>query len=317
MKNNFKVLVIIALVAVIGFTMIACNKYDAQETMYLARHYAQYWNGRIDNYIKVLQTLSSLMNFYENLEPAARRQEYERTMRAVFEDTPEFIQMFTVWKPNVIDGMDARFLGRVGSTATGQFAYALTRETGQVQVITSSVVQEAMAYMTGPNARVVGISDPVPFKNQRDTFAVRIIVPILNKRTTETVGVVGCLLDIDMIQPRLEQAIKENDGIASMAIYTDTGFILASYSPERIGKQVIDVEVQYGGYINDVKDVIKNGYEWEGMSYDPRLKTNIFMAITPIPLADSPTTWAIMIGSTEAYIKRSNSPLVRFLTRTR
>jgi methyl-accepting chemotaxis protein len=317
MKNIFKVLVIIALVAVIGFTMIACNKNDERETMYLARQYAQYWIGKIDGYIKVLQTISNLMNSYENLEPMTRRQEYEKAMQAIFEDMPEFIQMFTVWKPNAIDGMDARFIGRVGATATGQFAYALTRETGQVQVITSTVVQEAMAYMTGPDARVVGMSDPVPFKNQRDTYAVRITVPIFNKRANETVGVVGCLLDIDMIQPRLEKTIKDNDGIASMAIYTDNGFILANYSPERIGKKAIDVEVQYDGYINDVNDVIKNGYEWEGMSYDPVLRTNMFMAITPITLADSPTTWALMIGSTEDYINRNKSPLVRFFTKTR
>jgi hypothetical protein len=63
-----------------------------QKTMYLARQCAQYWDGRIDGYIKVLQTLSN------------------------------------VWKPNAIDGQDSRNIGRVGSTETGQFAFALSRE---------------------------------------------------------------------------------------------------------------------------------------------------------------------------------------------
>jgi len=88
MKNIFKVLVSIALVAVIGFTMIACNTYDARETMYLARQYAQYWDGKIDGYIKVLQTISNLMNFYENLEPATRRQDYEKAMQAILRICP-------------------------------------------------------------------------------------------------------------------------------------------------------------------------------------------------------------------------------------
>ena len=208
--------------------------------------------------------------------------------------------------------MDSRYIGRTGSTPAGQFAYALTRENGQIVPATSDVVQDAMAYMTGPNSRVVDMSAPVPFNNQRfDSFAVRITVPILNKRTNETVGVVGCQLDIAMIQPRLERTIKENDGVTSMAIYTDTGFILASYIPERIGRKLVDVEIQYGNYINDVKDVIEKGYEWEGMAYDPALKSNMYMAITPITLADSPTTWAVMIGSAEAYIKR-NRRIVRW-----
>ena len=67
-----------------------------QKTLYLARQYAKEWDGKIDGYIKVLQSLSDVMNFYENLTPAERRQEYENTLRSVFEDMPEFVRMYTI-----------------------------------------------------------------------------------------------------------------------------------------------------------------------------------------------------------------------------
>jgi len=314
-KNSKAVIIIVAaIVLVLGFVVIQLRQasniamnLSRQKTMYLARQYAQYWGGKIDGYIKVLQSLSNIMEFYENLEPAARRQEYENTMRAVFEDSPDFVQMFTVWKPNAIDGMDPRFVGRTGSTATGQFAFALGRETGKtVANVVSLSFTEIFDLINGPNIRKVEMSDPAPFKNMgKDTFVVRITVPIINKRTNEVVGVVGCQLDIAMIQPLLKQTIKENEEVAAMSIYSNKGFILGSYQSERIGKKMTD-EAQYGNRMSEAFDAVKSGKEFSCLSYDPALKTNLEIVVTPITIENSGATWSIMIGSTEEYIKRRN-----------
>jgi len=300
---------IIELVKSSGITMDLAR----QKTMYLARQRALYWDGRMNGYINVLQSLSNIMNFYESLDPSTRRQAYEDTLRSIFEDMPDFVRLTAIWKPDAIDGMDSRYINRPGSTPTGQFAFTLTRETGQIQVMTSTVVQETMAWITGPNAGVVGMSDPAPFKNQgKDTFAVRITCPILNKRLNEAVGAVICQLDIAMIQPGIEQTIKEFDEVTSMVIYSDNGFILANYLPEFIGKQ-IDAETQYGKYLNDVKTAIKNAEEWEGAAYDPELKTNMVMAVANIPIGVSPTTWSVMVGSTQSYIMKESNAIKNFV----
>jgi methyl-accepting chemotaxis protein len=323
MKIKFKLsILIIAIVAVIvsGVAVLLLRQASSialdlskQKTMYLARQRAQYWDGRMGGYIDVLQTLSNIMNFYENLPPAERRQTYEETMMSVFEDMPDFVRMFTVWKPDAIDGMDAENIGRMGSTATGQFAYALARDTGVIKPLTAVVVDEVMAQITGPNAKVVGMSDPAPFKNMgKDTYAVRIVVPIINKRLNETVGAIGCQLDISMIQPRVEQTIEDFDEVTSMVVYSDNGFVLGNYLPEFIGKQ-IDAETQYGPYLKEVKDVIKNAKEWEGTAYDPELKTNMVMAVANIPIGVSPTTWSVMVGSTEAYILKDVNAMRNFV----
>jgi methyl-accepting chemotaxis protein len=284
-----------------------------QKTLYLVRQRALFWDGRLNGYINILQTLSNLFNFYESIPAADRRQQFEDNLNGVFEDTPDFVRLFTVWKPNAIDGMDARFAGRVGATDTGQFASAFARDTGQITKITAMVVDAVMAQITGPNAKLVGMSDPVPFKNNgKDTFAVRITVPIINKRLNEVVGAVGCFLDIAMIQPRVMATIKENDEVTSAVVYSDNGFILANYMPEFIGKQ-IDAETQYGKQLNDVKTAIKNAQEWEGTEYDPELKTNMVMAIANIPIGASPTTWSMMIGTTEDYILKDVNSLRNFV----
>jgi methyl-accepting chemotaxis protein len=48
-----------------------------QRAMYLVRQQAQYWDGRMLNYIQTLQTLSNVMNYYESrvlIPPKNRRQ---------------------------------------------------------------------------------------------------------------------------------------------------------------------------------------------------------------------------------------------------
>jgi len=283
-----------------------------QKTMYLARQYAQYWDGKIDGYIKVLQALSNVMNAYESLEPMERREDYENTIQAVFEDMPEFIRMFTVWKPNAIDGMDSRFIGRVGSTETGQFAFAVTRENGKVEKTISNVVQEAIDHINGPNGKKVEMVDPTIFKwVGKDTWCVRIMVPIINKRLNETVGVIGCRFNIDLIQPQIMEVINTPNEVFSMAIYTNTGFILANYLPEFIGK-TIHTETQYGNHLNEVVKFIENAQEYEVSNYDPEMKTTMYMSIAPIPLSASPTTWAVMIGSTEDYILTDVRAMTKF-----
>ena len=87
-------------------------------------------------------------------------------LKSVFDDMPYFVRMFTVCKPKAIDGMDVRYMGRVGSTDTGQSDFALGNGTSQKVPQTSAVVNEV-------------------------------------------VGAIGCRLDIDTIQPRIEQTMKE------------------------------------------------------------------------------------------------------------
>ena len=284
-----------------------------EKTMYLARQRAQYWDGRLNGYISTLQALSNIFNFYESIKLEERRQQFEDNIEGMFEDTPDFIRLGTIWKPNAIDGQDAKNIGRSGSTPTGQFAFTMSRDTGTITEGASLLVPDAMALMNGPNAKVVNMSDPIPIKNLgRDTYAVTIFVPIFNKRINEVVGVVIGRLDIAMIQPLVEQTIKNLEEVTSAVIYSDNGFILANYMPEFIGKQ-IEEETQYGKQLNDVKTAIKNAKEWEGTEFDPELHTNMVMAVANIPIGASPTTWSVMIGSTEGYILKDVNAMRKFV----
>jgi methyl-accepting chemotaxis protein len=210
--------------------------------------------------------------------------------------------------------MDTRYIGRVGSTDTGQFAFALSRETGQITTLTSVVVNQVMEHINGPDAKLVSMSEPSVLNLAgKDTYVIRLIVPIINNRLGEVVGGVGCQLSIEMIQPKIEQTIKEFEEVAALSIYTNNGFILASYVPERIGKMMSEAETQFGSYINEAVEAVKAGKEYECFSYSAVLKTNLQIAVANIPLGSSKTTWSIMVGSTEKYIMREVNAMKTFV----
>jgi methyl-accepting chemotaxis protein len=284
-----------------------------RSTLYLTQQRAQYWSGRMNGYIQVLRTMADVMEDYENVAKDIRRGQYEEMIQSVFNEQPDFVRMFTVWRPDAIDGMDALNIGRTGSTETGQFAYALTRETGKTQAITCIVIPSVMEHINGPNARKDDVSQPSMINLAgKDTYIIKMIIPIINKRTNEVVGAVGCQLNIDLIQPVLEATIEKSEEVAVMSIYSSNGFILGCFKPERIGKKMVDVEAHFGSYAPAAFEAVKEAKEYECYSYSPALDTNVQISVVPVSIGNSGTTWSIMIGSTEAYIMKDVNAMTRF-----
>ena len=270
---------------------------------YLCDHQAEYWKGREDGHVRMLRTLADIMADYEDMEPDVRRNRFDSMLLGTITSNPGITSLYTVWKPNAVDGMDAENIGRPGSTATGQYAINYTRETGPLTIRTTSDVDASMAHINGPNARKDRVEDPI-MRNiaGKEMYVFRIVVPIINSKTKEVVGGVGCLMTIDQIQPTVEQIIRDHTEIAVMAVYTNSGFILAHLVPERVGKYLIDVDTLYGDKINDVNRAISDGRAYETASYSPVLKSNVMIDISPFSIGNSDTTWSVMTAATEEYI---------------
>ncbi|MDR2731507.1 MAG: methyl-accepting chemotaxis protein [Treponema sp.] len=323
MKLKFKLsLIVIIIVAVIatGIALIQLQQasdislnLSKRSALYLARQRSQYWSGRIGGYLEVLHTTADILSQYESINAPDRRNQFRTSLLAIMDKQPDFIRMFTVWKPNAMDGMDAQFIGRAGTTETGQVAFSMTREFGDIRIITSTIVDEAMAFVNGPNSREINIAQPGQMVVAgKQVYAVRMMVPIINPRTMEVVACVGCQLNIDLIQPRIEQSVKDFEEIALLGMYSNNGFILGHRWPDRIGKMFLDAEIQFGNYGPAAFDAIKAGKDYECYNYAPLLGTNVQLFVVPITLGESKTTWSLMIGTEERYIMKDVNRMVIF-----
>jgi len=309
MKLNLKlslmmIAIVIAVVAGIAILLLseASNisvDLSKRNLSALTDEMAEYWKGRMDGHIRMLKTLSNIMAHYEDIPMYQRRDQYEAMLQATLIHNPVIVNIYTIWKPNTIDGPDSRSIGRPGSTNTGQFAYSYTREYGDLMVETSMDVDAAMRYLTGPNARMDRVENPFL---RGDIYMFRMMVPIINPSTNEVVGGIGILLTIEAIQQTVVQVKEENDVISLSAIYANSGFVIGHSFPERIGRNLTEVDTFYGESLTMVNQSVIDGEEFACSAYSALLRTNLEVDITPFFIGNSDTSWSIMIAATEDYI---------------
>ncbi|MCL2293656.1 MAG: methyl-accepting chemotaxis protein [Spirochaetes bacterium] len=264
----------------------------------------EYWSGRLNSHVRVLHTLANVMAGYEQLAPERRREIYDDILRNVLEAEPIFYNLVTVWRPNAIDGMDAQFIGRPGSTASGQYAVAFSRDDGvNITVRATSAVADMMNRIDGPNARQDWVEQPFSRRvGNRDAFLFRISVPIINPRTNQVVGMVSCLLDIHQVQSSVMRTIDRYEDIAAMTIYTNSGFIIASYLHQNVGGQLYNAPNMYGDRIQEVHQAVMRGEKYYLQGFSPSLNSKTEISLTPFRIGNSDVTWTVMLAKAEATI---------------
>jgi methyl-accepting chemotaxis protein len=314
MKIKFKlsIMVIAIMILVIAsLAFIFLNRASAisielskQGITYLASQQAEYWKGREDATLKVLRNLADIMGDYEKYEPATRRDLFDEMLVSTNAANTNFISVFTIWGKNTVDGMDSDYIGRAGSTETGQYATTCTLdENGNVMIRAVRDAEAQLVRILGPDGGKDRVDDPIPrVVAGKDTFAVRMAVPIFNNRTREVVGEIGILVAIDALQPELERIIASTGGeITVMTMYTNTGFILGDFFPERVGKMMQDVDVEFAEAAPDALKAIQNGTDFEMTLLDPAMG-NLEIIMDSFQIGNSDTTWTILIASSDEYM---------------
>jgi len=323
MKIKIKLsIIVIAIIAVVLTTVAVILLRQASNTSItlskrsienLATQRAAYWQGREDGLYRVARTLANIFGDFEDDPIDRRRDMYNSMMQSVARAETTIFQVYCVWLPDAVDGMDARYAGRPGNTETGQYAAAFRMENGDANMTVTTDVADAMAYLRSPDAKKDRYVHPVPRNiDGKDTWYFRIMVPIINHRNGEVVGGVGCLCVIDAIQPTIENTMKTREEIAAISIYSSNGFIIASYVPERVGKMMKDVDTIYGENMDNAFSAVQKGEEFSCSSYAPVLHTNVEITMQPFPLGSSGATWTIMIASARTYILKEVNQMTMF-----
>jgi methyl-accepting chemotaxis protein len=323
MKIKIKLsLMMIAIVAVVsaGIAVLLLREASSislnlskEGIRYLVKEQTTYWKGVEDGYIRMLRTLSYIMSEYEKVPARERRDKFDSILQDIIIYEPTMINLYTVWKPDAVDGMDAQYIGRTGSGPTGQYAITYTRESGKISSRTTVDIDASMAYFNGADALKDRVEHPIPrVIDGKDTHLLRVMVPVINPRTNEVVGGVGCLFTIDSIQPAVVDTINGNAEIAALTIFAGNGLILGHLVPARVGKMLIDVETIFGSRIEEASQAVLGGKEFQGRTYSPVLDSNVEILMLPFQIGNSNRTWSVMAVVTEKYILREVDSITNF-----
>jgi len=323
MKLKFKLSIMVIAIMAVVVTVIAAvllNRasgltvgLNTDGIQFIADGQADYWQTRQARRIQILKTLADVMGNFEDIVPEERRDQFDEILSSVISSNKDMNTLYTAWKPNAVDGMDARFIGRAGSSPTGQYALSCSMETGRLEKRMTADFDDAMAHINGPNARKDRVMTPFPREIQGKTvYLVREVVPIINPRTNEVVGCVGSTFDGSVVQQGLDEVLTTNEVVSLMAIYDNTGFVIASYVPDRIGKNMRDVDTVFGDNINDAFQTIQRGESHLYSGYSDVVKSNVQMDLKSFQIGNSDTTWTVMVGATEDFMMLEVHEMTRF-----
>jgi methyl-accepting chemotaxis protein len=324
MKIKYKlslIVIVIVVLLVLGLSFMLLRQasdismdLSLQSMSNLNEKQVEYWKGWVDGYYRVLHTLADIMAGYESVPAEERRIRYNDMLLAIFQSEKDMIVLNTIWKPEAIDNQDSLFIGQPGAGPTGQYASVYSRETGQIQH--RSAVHDivgVMQHLSGPNSHMDRVEDPTPRNVMGiDTHVLRLSVPIINPRTNEAVGAVTCLLDIVPIQTLLEKTIREHREISAMAIYTNTGFILASYVPERVASNMEEEDTIYGKHIEAAVQTVNDGERFTVKGYSHTLESNVEINMLPFALSNTNKTWTVMLAEEDEIIMAGVSTMRNF-----
>jgi hypothetical protein len=163
------------------------------------------------------------------------------------------------------------------------------------------VVIIVLLILNGSNTFKDSIDNPTLHKAGGNRYTTNMTVPIIN-RNSEIASAQGRLQAYNVIQQVLENTIKTNDEIALMAVYSDDGTIFAHFKPERIGKNMYDVDVELDDCMRDMFKAMKNGKIYNGLKYDPLLNDNIRFIVKPLQIGNLDHNLSLLIGIPESYL---------------
>ena len=163
-------------------------------------------------YFDLVYNLAQIMTNYETFNVNQRRLIFSEIMNGIFISDRSLMSIYSVWKPDALDGLDNVFTNSDGSNI-GQYNTGFTRERGFVEQRNFNEFE----YLLNSNLFNMGlanqiISDPEPRDSatvtlSKQIWTINIQIPIYKKLTErELVGIIGATINLERLQLQAERS---------------------------------------------------------------------------------------------------------------
>jgi methyl-accepting chemotaxis protein len=216
--------------------------------------YAKELEAHYKEYMSTAEIIAQLMSDYEDIEVEQRRILFNEYLEAMFEQNPQLIGIYSVWKPGVLDGRDELFRNAPGSDPQGNFVPYYTRESGQIEYMAMPNYQPLLSALSTD----VDISAPEEWVvDGISHFLVHFRAPIKNPQG-EALGLVGVIADINYSRELINSITPYGAGRAEL--YTTDSTIVASQDESLTGRRFQEAKASRFGIkgVRMVEEALEN-----------------------------------------------------------
>jgi methyl-accepting chemotaxis protein len=283
----------------------------------LAAEQAKTIQMRYEVYLRTAHALADILGDFDKTDMGRQRNRFDQIMESILQSEERLVAIFVVFKPNSIDaGMDSTFAGLPGNTQTGQWANWYTRRSGTIEHLTYEDTAAIMETINGENARKDILYDPVfQTVGGKKTYTTKITVPVIHRKTNEVVGRIGLNINMEYIQPIVDDVINNPDlrDITAMTIYSTNSTVVASYSGEHTGKLLRDAQnILYGKQVDTAEAAVLRAKKERFTLYSIVLKKNLEIILYPFPIGETGSQWTLMLGTERNIILEEVTALTVF-----
>jgi methyl-accepting chemotaxis protein len=259
--------------------------------------------ARYEVYSDTINAISQIVNSYESVAPALRRGRYTEMIQSIMESNSQFVGIYIVWQPGLIDGRDAEMANTPGTDASGNFIPWVSREKGSLELRAYADWQNALARIKN----VTTIGDPVSLNiDGRNTFSFNITTPIIPDGTDRIVGLIGVNIDLAPSQEVVAKLKPYGDGRA--LLISNNGTVAAHYDAAKRGISAEEATIAIVGRrgVELIQDALQTG--------NPHVFSNggRICDIYPFYVNNSITPWALLSSVNEDTVLKSVQELTRF-----
>ncbi|ULQ58790.1 methyl-accepting chemotaxis protein [Brucepastera parasyntrophica] len=271
----------------------------------IAGRYAKDIQVQLDVLMDTVRTLAQIMENYEVLEPSERRDFFNVILKGILEANPSFLNVWSGWEPNALDGLDSRNINTPGSNKNGRFGPLWSRSGNEIYLTALDDYddeEEGAYYYLPLRSGEETLMDPYfeeidvinkSLGTKEYVLVTSAIVPI--KKDGRAIGVVGIDFNISILQELVESITPYDDGVA--ALFSNNGTVVAHFDSSRVGKQMRDTERDMNGEWTDiVAEAIRNGENIEYTVHSKTMETDVSIIAVPVTVGKIKAPWGFMIS---------------------
>ena len=322
MKIGLKLIIIISIVnlAGIGFLTVEAVLFSSNAIRDVsdlnARRETEVTAGVVKSYLEVpfdeIRMIAYLLEEFDRLVPASERREMvDFYLETFITHNSEFVGVWAIYEPNMLDGNDAAFVNTPRSDATGRFISYWTNERGRISVTPLTNYVNADYYTIPLRTGREAVAEPYyEIVGGNRTLITTVAVPIM--RDGRPIGVAGVDIELTVLQEMIETIRPFGTGIAG--IYSPNGMVVTSGDASKMGRMIRDVSANmYMHNMDRLLTALREGTVFNDTFHSNEHGTRIIVITSPVFIGGDPTPWSAVTVVTERTVMGAVTAMIRTL----